>query len=118
LFINGLARSKVSICFPSSITHPERAGKIETMTIRYLQSMVSKNLIIGKTPEEMITLFGYNPVIEVDMEDPVSQLNEILNNYNEYTGLIEKNYSAVVKDHTWRNRWQSIKEIHKPYACR
>ena len=41
-FVDGLARSKVSICVPSSITHPERSGDIQTLTTRYLQSMVSK----------------------------------------------------------------------------
>ncbi len=63
-FINGLAASKISICFPSSITHPDRAKGIETMTIRYLQSIASKCLIVGKAPKEMIKLFGYNPVID------------------------------------------------------
>ena len=110
LFIDGLARSKISICFPSNITHPERAGDIETMTIRYLQSMVSKNLIVGKAPEEMITLFGYNPVIEVDMQDPASQIKDIVSNYPDYLNLIEKNFFTVLKDHTWSNRWQSITE--------
>ncbi len=110
LFIDGLARSKISICFPSNITHPERAGDMETMTIRYLQSMVSKTLILGKAPEEMISLFGYDPVIEVDMRDPANQVKEILSNYPEYIGLIEKNYSNVLKDHTWRKRWQAITE--------
>ena len=49
-FIDGLARSRVSICVPSSVTHPERAGDIETMTIRYLQSMVSKCVVLGRAP--------------------------------------------------------------------
>jgi glycosyltransferase involved in cell wall biosynthesis len=110
-FIDGLARSKISICFPSNITHPERAGNIETMTIRYLQSMVSKNLIVGKAPVEMITLFGYNPVIEADMQDPAGQLKDIINNYADYTSLVERNYAQVLKDHSWQNRWQSIREI-------
>ncbi|MEO8576412.1 MAG: hypothetical protein ABI556_06925, partial [Gemmatimonadales bacterium] len=46
-FVAGLARSKISICFPSSITHPERSGDVETMTTRYLQSMISKCLVLG-----------------------------------------------------------------------
>ena len=110
-FIEGLARTKISVCFPTSITHSERAGNIETMTNRYLQSMASKCLVLGKAPEEMILLFGYNPVVEVDMQNPAKQVIEILTNFEKYTDLIEKNYGMVVGNHTWRNRWESISTI-------
>jgi len=108
-FINGLANSKISICFPSNITHPERSGNIEIMTMRYLQSIVSKCLIVGQAPKEMIYLFGYNPVIEVDWKDPENQISYILNNYKEFGPLIEKNYLTVLNNHTWIHRWDSIK---------
>lgn len=108
-FIDGIAKSKISICVPSSITHPERSGEIEVMTIRYLQSMVSKCIILGHAPKEMITLFGYNPVIEIDSENPEDQILSILNNYSDYFPLIEKNYQAVLERHTWQNRWNEIK---------
>jgi glycosyltransferase involved in cell wall biosynthesis len=109
-FINGLARSKISVCFPSNITHPERTGSIETMTNRYLQSMASKCLIVGHAPAEMIELFGYNPVVEIDRDSPVEQLAAILKHYTDYIPLIEKNYEAVLKDHTWEKRWEQIKD--------
>jgi spore maturation protein CgeB len=95
------------------MTHPERAENIETMTVRYLQSMASKCLILGKAPEEMIDLFGYNPVIEVDMNEPVKQIIDLLNHFEEYIPLIEKNYSVVIKQHTWQNRWEKIQDIIK-----
>jgi hypothetical protein len=111
-FIAGLAKTKISICVPSSVTHPERSGNIETMTIRYLQSMVSKCLIVGHAPKEMIDLFGYNPVIEIDFTNPVGQIESILNNYNSYTALIEKNYNEVIQHHTWQCRWEQIKMVY------
>ncbi len=110
-FINGLAKTKISICVPSSITHPDRSGNIETMTVRYLQSMVSKCLIVGHAPQEMITLFGYNPVIEIDLKNPEQQLQSILTNYSDYFPLIEKNYFKIIKEHTWTHRWNEIKRI-------
>jgi hypothetical protein len=110
-FIEGMARSKISICVPSSITHPERSGNIETMTIRYLQSMVSKCIIVGYAPKEMIDLFGYNPVIEIDMADPAKQLDTILDNYSDYIPFIEKNYHTVIEQHTWLHRWNHMKSI-------
>lgn len=107
-FIDGLARTKISICVPSSITHPERSGDIETMTIRYLQSMVSKCLIVGHAPEEMVELFGYNPVVEIDKEDPARQIRDILENFSDYIPLIEKNYAEALANHTWAKRWEQI----------
>lgn len=109
--LDGFAKSKISICVPSSITHPDRSGNIETMTIRYLQSMVSKCIILGHAPKEMVTLFGYNPVIEIDLNDPEGQIESILNNYSDYFPLVEKNYQTVLNNHTWNNRWSQIKNI-------
>jgi hypothetical protein len=109
-FISGLARTKISICFPSSITHPQRAEGIETMTIRYLQSMASKCLIIGIAPKEMMTIFGCNPIIDVDLNDPVNQLQTIMDNYENYWSLIEKNY-VNLSNHTWQKRWEQIYKI-------
>ena len=79
------------------------------MTMRYLQSIVSKCLIVGQAPKEMIELFGYNPVIEIDWTAPENQITSILNHYNEYQYLIEKNYLMVVNNHTWKHRWILIK---------
>lgn len=110
-FIDGLAKAKISICVPSSITHPDRSGNLETMTIRYLQSIVSKCIILGHAPKEMIDLFGYNPVIEIDIKNPKTQIEDILNNYTDYLPLIEKNYQTVVENHTWVKRWKEIKNV-------
>ncbi len=109
--IEGLASSKISICVPSSITHPERAGGIQTMTIRYLQSMVSKCMVVGHAPEEMIELFGYNPVIEIDWKAPQVQLLALIERFTDYIPLIERNYQMVVEQHTWHCRWHQIQGI-------
>ena len=110
-FFAGLARAKISICVPSNVTHPERSGNIETMTIRYLQSMLSKCLIVGIAPTELIELFEYNPVVEIDMNEPVGQILDILENYSNYIELVEKNYQMVRQNHSWENRWMMIKHI-------
>ncbi len=109
-FIEGLSRTKISLCFPQSMTHPE-IQSLETMTVRYLQSMASKCLVVGKMPEEMKELFDYIPVIDLDMNDPMDRLEEILNNFNDYIPLIEKNYQNACKFHTWKNRWEQIVSI-------
>ncbi len=104
-FIDGLARSRISICFPLAATDPVKAGGISTMTMRYLQSMASKCLVVGRCPDEMRRLFDYNPVVEVDEGDPAGQIGDILNNYETHISLIERNYRNVVLYHTWFERW-------------
>ena len=69
--------------------------------------MLSKCLIVGNAPAEMIELFGYNPVIEADMNEPAKQIENILNNYDQYIPLIEKNFLHAGKQ-TWENRWMKI----------
>jgi len=110
-FMDTLARSKISVCFPSNMTHPDRAGDIETMTVRYLQSMVSKCLILGHAPKEMVELFGYNPVIEIDPNQPGEQILNILDNMSEYQGLIERNFETVLNHHSWQHRWGVIANV-------
>ncbi|MDD5200875.1 MAG: glycosyltransferase [Terrimicrobiaceae bacterium] len=107
-FLDGLASSKISICVPSSITHPARSGRIETMTSRYLQSMASKCLVLGVLPEEMKQLFEHNPIIEIDRSDPCGQLRAILADFESYTDLIERNYAYVTAHHQWTNRLEQM----------
>lgn len=107
--IHGLSRTRISICVPGSMTHPERSGHVETMTMRYLQSMASKCLILGHAPAEMIDLFGYNPVIEIDWEQTENQIEDILRTFHLYIPLIERNYREVLTRHTWEQRFEEIK---------
>jgi hypothetical protein len=109
-FINGLGRTKISICFPMNITNNELSGGVSTMTYRYVQSMVSKCLIVGAKPDEMNYIFDYEPIIQVDYNDPVRQISEILKNYNDYIPLIERNYKECISKHSWQERWKSIRE--------
>lgn len=110
-FLAGLADAKISICVPSSITHPKRSGGVSTMTWRYLQSMASKCLVLGRVPEDMKGLFKHNPVVEIEMHRPGEQLMEILDNFTEYQGLIELNYRCVTDSHQWTNRLAEMQRI-------
>ncbi|MBN2039382.1 MAG: hypothetical protein JW864_05035 [Spirochaetes bacterium] len=110
-FINGLGRSRISVCFPKSLTHPYQSGGVTTMTQRYLQSVASKCLILGVIPDEMKKLFGYDPGVAVDMRDPAGQIMDILYNFNDYIPLIEKNFTECINHHGWDKRWSKILEI-------
>ena len=111
LFSDALAKTKISVCFPSSITHPERSGKVSTITQRYFQSMVSKCIIVGEPPSEMKDIFSYDPVIKADLKYPCEQIKDILKNYKDYIPLLQRNYNEVMNNHHWQNRAQKIAQI-------
>lgn len=117
-FLDGLADSKISICVPSAITHPERSGDISTMTWRYLESMASKCLVLGRAPLEMKELFDYDPIIEIDLNRPGEQLLELLNDLPRYEELIERNYDYVRRHHQWTNRIAVMRECFADFEKR
>jgi hypothetical protein len=109
--IEAIGRSKISINFPRSVT--ETNVSVEMLTMRYFQAIASKALILGSCPPLLKELFGYDPGIEVDLEDPCGQIRDILNRYVEYVPLVEKNYQTFVDGHTYWHRWLAMKEILK-----
>lgn len=108
-FLDGLSNSKISICVPQALTHPDVAKGIVTVTNRYFQSIASKCLILGYAPQELIDLWGYNPVIELDKDNAREQVIYILKTYKDYLPLIERNYKTLIANHTWAARWDAIK---------
>ena len=115
-FLEGLGESKISICFPSSQTHPERAGSIETVTHRYFQSMASKCLLLGHAPQELVDLFGYNPVIEVQQGDEFAQIESLLNTPNSHRDSIEKNYKRLLEVGTEKYRIDTLLRVLRDVA--
>jgi hypothetical protein len=93
--ISALADAKISICFPKAVTNPDVAGQISTVTLRYLQSMAAKCLIVGEAPDEAQQMFGYDPVVAVDWRDPAGQLLNITSHPEKFTSLIERNFLEV-----------------------
>ncbi len=106
-FVLGLADSKISVCFPCDLTHPERAGDVSTVTQRYFQSFASGCVVVGQTPPELVQLFGYDPVVRANLGDPAAQIEEILAVPERYAPLVRKNLEEV-KNHSVAYRMESI----------
>lgn len=104
-----MSDSKVMVCFPQCDTNPQRAGNVETLTQRYWEAMLSRCIMIGRAPQELIDLIGYNPVIDVDWDNAIEQLNEILVNISDFQSFVDKNYEAAIKYADWSNRMSIIK---------
>lgn len=91
----GLSNAVISVCFPSSLTHPQRSGRVETMTQRYLESMASGCLLLGHAPAELVDLMGFNPVIEVDWDDPARQVLDILASPDRFQPVADRALSRL-----------------------
>ena len=98
-----LSDAKVVATYPKSWTNPELAGNIETLTQRYWECMLSRCIMIGHAPKELVELIGYNPVIELDKEKPQQQLEDVLAHIVDYQGLVDKNRGVALKYGDWKN---------------
>ena len=110
-FITALSEARIVINFPRSVT--DENMDVDALTMRYFQSFASKALVLGQCPSLLEELFGYNPMITVDLNDPCGQIKAILSNFSNYQGLIEKNYEMLINHHTYSHRWGQMKAIIK-----
>jgi hypothetical protein len=108
--VNGLQSSKITICYPQSKTHPERAQNIETLTQRYWEAMLTGTLIVGAASKELIDVCGYNPIIELG-DDSVKVVRDILSNIEDYQELADKNRKCAEEKAGWDKRMPEIMEI-------
>ena len=107
-FRRGMADTKLLICFPSSQTNPERSGTVETMTLRYLEGIACKSVILGHAPAELVDLFGYNPVVEVDFTEPARQIDQLLAHIDDHQPLVERNFARLADVGTWDVRIRDL----------
>jgi hypothetical protein len=102
--LRGLADSKVSVCFPSSITHPLRAGSVTTMTHRYLESIASRSVVLGHGTEELTALLGCDPVVPADPVDPWGQLSSVLDSISHYQERVDDARTRLLAVGGWNTR--------------
>lgn len=108
---DGLLDSRTVVCFPRSITHPESAGRFATLTQRYLEAAAAGCLIIGSAPGDLVDLFGYNPVVEVDWTNPHRQLLDVLENVEDHQSLVDRNRLRVSEVGSWTVRGPQLAGI-------
>lgn len=113
--INALSHSKTTIALTRNDTQPETAQGIETLTQRYWECMLSRVVMVGHAPEELVSLMGYNPVVEVPLNGNVSEtytekILEILQHINDYQPLVDRNRDTALKLGDWAVRVKAIEE--------
>ena len=117
-----MGNAKVTIALPRSMTQPEIAGDIETLTQRYWECMFSRMVMVGHAPQELIDFIGYNPVIElrenVSAEDLI---HDVLEHIKDYQGLVDKNLETAKRLGSWKVRMKwlmgELEKYYQVYEC-
>lgn len=124
---NVLADSKITFALPKCDTDAKIGAGQETLTQRYWENMLSRTLMVGHAPKELVDLIGYNPCIELDgfkshrgmteykieqldSEKVNKQLRLIVSNIQDYQELVNRNREVALKMGDWKIRMKYISE--------
>ena len=103
--------AKVTIALPRSMTQPEMAGDIETLTQRYWECMFSRMVMVGHAPQELVDFIGYNPVIELRKDISAEALiRDVLEHIDDYQELVDKNRETAERLGSWNVRMKWLME--------
>ena len=103
--------AKVTIALPRSMTQPEMAGDIETLTQRYWECMFSRMVMVGHAPQELVDFIGYNPVIELREDISAEALiRDVLEHIDDYQALVDKNRATAERLGSWDVRMEGLME--------
>ena len=106
-----MGNAKVTIALPRSMTQPEMASDIETLTQRYWECMFSRMVMVGHAPQELVDFIGYNPVIE--LRDDISAealIRDVLEHIDDYQSLVDKNRKTAQRLGSWDVRMEWLME--------
>ncbi len=106
--LHTIADAKITISFPRCDTAPEETGNIETMTQRFWEGMLSRTILLGRAPQELIDLIGYNPVITLNKKNPDHQVRDILRHIEDYQPLVDKNRNTALRLAPWEIRMKQV----------
>ena len=105
-----LENTRVIVIYPRSVTEPNIAQGIETLTQRYWECMLSRIVMVGHAPQELVDLVGYNPVIELNSEDEVGHVQDIIEHIGDYQAMVDHNREVALRMAPWEIRMKQVME--------
>lgn len=106
--IDALADSKITIALTRQDNQPHIAQGIDTLTQRYWECMLSRIVIVGRAPQELIDLVGYDPVVPLNKENPSGQFSDILSHIEDYQPLVDRNREVALRMGDWTLRMAQV----------
>lgn len=104
-----LQDSKVVVALPQCDVLPERVGSQETLTQRYWECMLSRMVMVGRAPKELVDLLGYNPVIDICYENFPQQVADMVAHIARYQPLVDQNRTAALRLGDWTERMRRMR---------
>lgn len=108
LLFERLQNAKITVALPQCDVYPERTGGQETLTQRYWECMLSRTVLLGRSPKELIDLIGYDPVINVDYNNLHEQIRHISSRIAECQELVNRNREIALRMAPWEIRMRYI----------
>ncbi len=103
-----LGQTRSIIAFPRSVTHPLVAQGCETMSLRYLEGIASKTILLGQCPRELSDLFGFDPVIPINKNNIIDILSDIYSHPSDYQEHVDTCYRRFMEVGTHRVRARQL----------
>ena len=70
--------------------------------------MLSRTVLLGRAPKQLLELIGYNPVIDLDKNHPDEQVRDIVSHISDYQELVDKNRETALRLAPWEIRMKKI----------
>lgn len=105
-----LADSKIVVTLTRNDNQPEIAEGVDTLTQRYWECMLSRVVLLGRAPQELIDIIGYDPTVKLDRVNYVSQINEMLAHIEDFQPLVDRNREVALKYADWCHRAEKLKQ--------
>lgn len=106
---NLMADSKVTIALTKLDTDPRLAGGVDTLTQRFWEGMLSRMVMVGRAPEELTDLIGYNPCVNVKQgESYQTVIQHVLSHISDYQELVDRNRDTAMRMAPWEIRMKKV----------
>ena len=109
--VDALANSKITLALTRLDNQPELAEGIDTLTQRYWECMLSRVVIIGRAPQELIDIVGYDPIVHLNLNHANEQILDIISHIEDYQPLVDKNRATAKRLGSWDVRIAWLMEV-------
>ncbi|MEM0913990.1 MAG: glycosyltransferase [Planctomycetota bacterium] len=92
-----IGRARTTLAYPRSLTHTDFSGGSETMTLRYLEAVASRTVLMGATTQEMVDLFGFDPVIEATPGTVGDLVREVVEHPERYQDHVDRCHARFLE---------------------
>ena len=117
--------SQLVITLPRCDTDAKIADGVETLTQRYWEAMLTRMVMVGHAPKELVELIGYNPCIEIEgfishrgmtnysiapLDSGLlhNQVISVLSHISDYQSLVDRNREVALRMASWELRMRDV----------